>query len=236
MLLQLIIIQITTFLLIVFVLRKLLYTETAKEVKRLKILRDENTRKQGELQQKIDASEKAYGEKIAAAEEEIRGLRRKAEDEVSQEKKKIIGKAKNESEDILKAAFNAKEKIREEAFFHMEKKAPLLASKIFKEILSSEVKKAIHKELVKRVIEEIKQIEKSKFKVKTKMGEIISAYSLEKNEKSQLVSLIFEKIGHKVEFNEKEDKGLTAGVVINLGTLVIDGSLENRLKQVENRK
>ena len=86
------------------------------------------------------------------------------------------------------------------------------------------------------MIGEIKQIEKSKFKVKTKTGEIISAYSLERNERSQLASLIFEKIGHKVDFNEKEDKGLVAGVVINLGTLVIDGSLENRLKQVENHR
>jgi len=213
-------------------LRRFLYTETAKEAKRLKLLKDENTRKQRELQQKIEAAENVHGKKIAEAEEEIRRLRRKAEEEAGQEKKKIIDKAKNESESILKAAFNAKEKFREEAFLEMEKKAPLLASQIFKEVLSSGIKEAIHKELVERVIEEIKRIEKSNFKVKTKKGEIISAYSLERNERSQLLSLIFEKLGHKIDFDEKENKGLVAGVVISLGTLIIDGSLENRLKQI----
>ena len=56
MLIQLIIIQVITFLVIVLILKKLLYNETAKEASRLQKLREEFTRKEKELQVRMDAA------------------------------------------------------------------------------------------------------------------------------------------------------------------------------------
>lgn len=233
MLLQLIIIQFITFLAIVFVLRKLLYTETAKEARRLKIITEENSKKQRELREKIEAAEGAYQEKLRSAKEDIRGLQAKADAEIETTRKDMIDKAKEESERIINAAINAKGKIRDEINLEMQKKVPALASRIVREILSPRVKETVHKELIKGVNDAIGNIEKSRFKIKVKKGEITSAYPVEKNEKNTLLSAVFQKLGYKIPFDEKEDGKLVAGVVIRLGTLVIDGSLENRLKQVE---
>ena len=49
------------------------------------------------------------------------------------------------------------------------------------------------------------------------------------------MSAINEKAGHMVTLTEKEDTSLVAGIIIKLGALVIDGSLENKLKQVGER-
>lgn len=232
MLFQLIIIQVVTFLAIVFVLRRLLYAETAKEARRLKMLKEENTQKQRELQEKIDAAEKVYSERIREAEEEIHRLKRKAEEEAEEERARIIEKAKKESERALRASLNAKEEIREEAFKDVEKKIPILAAQIFKEVLSPETREMVHEELVKKTIEEIQKIDKAKFRLKIKRGELLFAYPLGKNNKTKLVDIICDKLGYRIDFSEKEDKKLVAGLVINLGTLVIDGSLEDRLRQV----
>jgi len=233
MLIQLVIIQIITFAAIVFALRKLLYTETAKEAGRLKQLKQEAAVRQRELTQKIEAAENAYREKITKAEEDIRAFRLKAEEQTEETKKEIINKANEESVRIVNAASNAKEKMREEIALEMRKKTPELASNIFTEVLSDKVKLMVHKELVKEVANEVKKIDEAKFNLKIKIGELDSAYPLDKDEKNSLSSTVTERLGYKISFEDKVDKHLVAGVVIRLGTLVIDGSLANRLRQIE---
>ncbi len=235
MLIQLVVIQIITFAAIVFALRKLLYVETAKETERLKKLKQEAAARQKELTQKIEAAENAYREKVAMAEEHIRSFRLKAEEQAEEMKKNVLDKAERESERILNAATNAREKMREEIALEMRKKAPEAASHIFTEVLSDKTKLIAHKELVKEVESVVKKIDDAKFNLKIEKGELDSAYPLDKNEKIRLSSLVIERLGHKITFEEKIDKNLVAGVVIRLGTLVIDGSLENRLKQIEER-
>lgn len=233
MLLQLIIIQAITFVAIVAVLRKLLYTETAKEAKRLKDLKDENARTQTELNEKIQAAEKAYAEKMAKAENDIKKLHAKAEEEAEGARNKILDEAKIESEQLLKSALNSKDKIREELLLKMREDSPALALQIFKEILSAKAKEAIHKELLKEVVSEIRKSEKARFNFHIKEGEFDSAYPLDRDEKKEIVSLVCDKLGYNITVEEKEKKELAAGIVIKLGGLVIDGSLLNRMRQVK---
>jgi len=233
MLLQLVIIQIITFFAIVFVLKKLLYAETQKEAARLKVLKEENAGKEKELQEKISTADGAYREKIAKAEEEIRLLRAKTEEEADEAGRRITDRAKIESEEILKAAFNTKDKIRDEITLEMRKKLPVMASAIFKEALSPEAVEHIHAGLVKDVLKQVKKIDGAKFKIKISKGELISAFPITKGEASALTEAVCGRLGYKISFIHKDDRKLIAGVVIRLGTLVIDGSLDYRLRRME---
>ncbi len=233
MVFQLVIVQIVTFVAIVFVLRKLLYSESAKEMLRLKKLKEETANKQKELQQKIDAAQDAYKEKMAEAEEKARAYRIKSEEEAKELKKQVLNKANEEAEQIVKSAFNAKEKMREEIVEEMRKRAPMLASRIFEEFLSPEVRDMAHRELVRDVIHKIKTAEKISFKSRIDKGEIISARPLSDSDKSEIELLIRNNLGYEVPLQGKEDEQLVAGVIIKLGTILIDGSLDSRLKQVE---
>lgn len=235
MLLQLVIVQIVTFIAIIFVLRKLLYSESAKEMLRLRKLKEETAMKQKELQQKIDEAENAYKEKMAEAEAKARASHIKAEEEAEELRKRTLAKAKEDAEQIVKSAFNAKEKMREEIGEEMRKKIPLLASSIFKETLSSAVQEMAHHELVRDVIDKIRKTDKTAFKSKVEKGEIVSAHPLPKNDKLVIESLIHDILGYQIPLYETEDSQLVAGVIIKLGTILIDGSLDNRLKQVEKK-
>jgi F-type H+-transporting ATPase subunit b len=233
MLLQLIIIQIITFFAIVFVLKKLLYTESAKESVRLRELKAQTALKQKELQEKIDAADNAYKNKIDRAEEEARRMRSKLEQETEEMRKKILLKAKEDSEHIIKSAFNAKEKIREEIALEMHRKAPLLASQILKETLSADVRQILHGELVRDVINSIKKTKDTSLKTGVDSGEVASAHPLKKNEKAEIESLLSDRAGHGITLHEKEDPKLVAGLIIKVGTILIDGSLDNRLRQAQ---
>ncbi|MCQ9207742.1 MAG: F0F1 ATP synthase subunit delta [Omnitrophica bacterium] len=235
MLLQMVIIQVITFFAIVLVLRKLLYAETAREAKRLRALKEENAQKERELTEKINTAKNAYKEKISKAEEDARALKERTEKEMEEARRTMTDKAKAEADRIVSVAVNSKEKMREEIANEMQKKVPIAATQICKDFLSSDMREIAHKELLREVVSEVKKVDKSKFTVKTKKGELISAHSLTKAEKNQITSAIFSKMGRKIQFDDKEDKSLVAGVVIKLGALVIDASLENRLKQFEQR-
>lgn len=230
-----IVIQVITFMALVFILKKLMYTEASKELKRLQRLTQESARKVEELARKTEESEKQCKEKLSNAEREAKSLTIKAYDEAEKVKEEMLEKARRESERIIRVASNAKKKIRQEAVLRMREKLPELGSRIFKDVLFPAAREVTHQELIREVTSEIEKIEKSRFDFKIDKGELVSAYPLKKDEKNKLLSCIFQKLGYEVSFDEKEDESLVAGVVIKLNTLVIDGSLNNRLKRVEEK-
>lgn len=233
MLVQLVIIQVITFLAIVFVLRKLLYSESAKEMVRLRNLKDETSLKQKDLQEKISQAEDAYRQKMAEADEKMRGMKARCEAEAEEMKRRAVDEAKEEADRIIKSALNAKEKIREEISVEMRKRAPLLASRIFKEALSPVIREAVHRELIRDVIEKIKNTEKAVFNFKTEKAEIVTAYPLTKPNREEIELLIRSSLGYAVPVKESQDEKLVSGIMIKLGTVIIDGSLDNRLRQIE---
>ena len=235
MLIQLIIIQIITFIIIVFTLRKLLYSETAKESQRLKLMKEEFSKKEKELQLKIETAKKDIEAKLAKAEEDARKYREDKEKEADAVREAIIVKARDRAEEMIKVAINSKEKIKEEISLELKGKVPIAAMRIFKEALSVRIREVMHDELVEDVIAKIKKLEKTMFVTKVETGEILTPIPLKKQDKEKVLSIINEKIGRMVAFTEKEDNSLLAGIIVKLGALVIDGSLENKLRQVEEK-
>ncbi len=235
MLIQLIIIQVIIFVIIVVVLKKLLYTETAREADRLKKLKEEFAIKEKELQVSMRAAENSAAEKIAKAEEDASKFCDTKEKEAESLKQEIIRKARDRAEDTLKAAINSKEKIREEIELEMKERIPVLASSIIKYALSAQAAELIHNELIEELASKLRKLDNNAFKTKTDRGELLSAYPLKKSDKEKITSAISAKVGREVSLSEKEDKGLIAGIIVKLGAIVIDGSLENKLRQTEER-
>ncbi|MDO8525377.1 MAG: F0F1 ATP synthase subunit delta [Candidatus Omnitrophota bacterium] len=235
MLIQLIVIQVIAFVIIVVVLKKLLYTETARESDRLKKLKEEFAVKERELQVKIESAEANAAAKIAKSEEDARNFRAGKEKETESLREEIIRKARERAEETIKAAINSKEKIREEIELEMKKKIPVLANSIFKYVLSAAAAELMHNELIEELASRVKKLDNSAFKIKTERGELLSAYPLKKSDSEKIAAAISAKAGHAVSLSEKEDKGLIAGIIVKLGAIVIDGSLENKLKQAEER-
>lgn len=232
MLVQLIILQAITFIIIVFLMRKLLYSETSKEASRLKILQDEFSRKESELLAKIDAAERDAAEKISKVTQEsekYQGMKVQEADEI---KEAILTAAKERAEEVVRSAVNSKEKMREEVELQMRAKIPTAAVKIFKESLSTQARQLVHDQLVEEVIDRLNNLDKSLFKTAADKGELLSAYPLKRGEKEKILSAVKGKAGRAVSLAEKEDKSAVAGIVIKLGSIVIDGSLENKLTQI----
>ena len=230
LIIQLIIIQVMTFAALVFVLRKIMYSASFGETKRLQQLNQENAKKTQELANKIEEAEKQYQEKLAHAEDEVKKLKSRAKEEVEKLKEATLDKAKQESERIVKQALNTKEKVREEIASQMKERSVDQSLKLVQNILSSNHQRLVHEGLIEDVLEEMGKIEQGKLQTKTDKGELITPYEVEKSKKEKIATILSKKTDKKISLEEKIDKELIAGVTIKLGSLVIDGSLAGKLR------
>ena len=229
---QMVVLHVVTFLAIVFALRRLLYAESAKEARRLKELKDEAFLKQRELDERIREAGEVYTQRVRQANEEISRLKVKAEAELEERSARIIDEAEREADRIMKAAFNAKEKMCEEIAEGMKRKAPELAVRIFERLLSENVRVAVHRELVKEMVETLPEIE-VQFNSGVEDAEVCCAYPLLPEEVSALEEALCSRLGRRLRLVVKEDSQLVAGVVLRIGSLEIDGDLSSRLAKIE---
>lgn len=227
---QLIIMQTVTFVVLVLVLRKIMYSASAEEVKRLKQLEEENSRKRQELIRKIEEMEKEHKARINIAEDEARRLKEQAKSEAEAIKEEAILKAKQESERIISQAMSRKDEIKEEVESEIEERCVELSYRLLLNILSSESQKLFQEGFVEEVLKDIEKIEESKLSTAAETGELISPYKMDKDKKDKISGVLSKKAGKKISLNEKIDKELVAGIIIKLGSLVIDGSLRGRLR------
>ena len=72
-----------------------------------------------------------------------------------------------------------------------------------------------------------------------KRGEIeaklISAKDLKEDEVNNIKNDLFAKFGSKINLNYKVDKDLISGLIIQVGSIMIDNSMKNKLKQIKSQ-
>lgn len=233
---QLIIIQAVTFIMIVFVLRKMLYSASVRETKRLQQLNQENAKKLQEMAGKIEEAENQCRERISAADAQVKKMKTDAQDEIDKIREESFKKAKQESDRITASALNTKEKLKEEIEFQLREKYKEQSLSLVFDVLNSGNQVLLHKNFFDEVLQEIEKIDPRKIQVNVDKGVFISAYEIEKIEKEKLEAILSHKTGKAVLLEQTVDKGIIAGIIVKLGSLVIDASLAGKFKAAAEKK
>jgi len=232
MLINILILQIITFVGLLFVLRMLFYRQLNSALKRLHDLHEENLTNEAQLKEEL---ERAKQERISNAElgrEEAKALVEdakkncevligKAQEDAKVEAKTIIDKGKQELE-LLKAQVVASSK----------DDALNLSMEIIKHTFAEEGKKSLQQQLIEELISEIERLDKEKLFVNTNKVKVTSSYPLTEEQREHLKKIIAGKINSDIEMEESIDSELITGLIIEIGTFVIDGSLANKLKKI----
>jgi F-type H+-transporting ATPase subunit b len=231
-----IIINLVTFLALVFVFRKIMFSSSYAETKRLQELNAENTKKAMELEEKIEEAGRQYKEKIVMAEDEVRKLKERAREEAEKIREQTLAKAKEERERLIGQAINAKEKLREEIEGELLEKSLEFARRIITDILSSGNQRLVYDGFLEEVLADLDQADKTVFHgLDLKSSpQVRTSHPLSPIQKERLEKILSDKtggIGAHTGIEEIVDKKLIAGVVIQIGSLAIDGSLAAKFRK-----
>jgi F-type H+-transporting ATPase subunit b len=235
LIIKLIIIQVVAFIGVVFVMRKIMYSASLEETQRLKQLSAENSKRAQELAAKIEGAEKQYRERQEFAEMEIRRLKAEAKADCDKLKEEASIHARQEAERIIKQALNTKEKVREELEAGLKQRSVEQALTLVQEVLGAKNMFLLHDSFVKSALEEISKVDAPNLNVNTDKGELIIAGKITEDDKQRLIALVCEKTGRKISLDESMDKSLLAGIIVKLGSLVLDGSLSAKFKESAER-
>ncbi len=242
---QLIIIQVITFAILVFLLWQFLYKQNSAAVERLQQLYQENLKREEDLKNAQEAADQELKEKIAQHNEEIKNLKVAGEVDVQKLHEEILARAKEDADKIVAEAEANKERIKANLVSEMEEKALVLAFDIIGHIFTDQVAQGIHHHLIDEFIEEIEKSdgERMQLNVETaeiaspypltqdqETAEIASPYPLTQDQEENLKNILSAKMGRSVSIKGTIDQEIVAGMVVKLENLVLDGSLRNKLK------
>lgn len=227
---QLVILQLVTFGILVFLLRQFLYRHVTQSQDRLEQLVQENRKREQELTVKREEMDKILKAKMDEHNNEIRKLRTAAESDAQKMQEDILAKAEKEGQRIVVDAEAQKERIRSLLVAEMEEKALTLASNIIACVFTDHIAKGIHDQLANELIEEIEKADGRGLELDADRVEVNVPYALSKAQMQKLEKVFSSKMGRSVEVRQTIDRDLMTGMVVRLGNSVMDGSLKNKLK------
>lgn len=230
---QLIVIQVITFIAVIFILRMLFYSQLNSALARLNKLHEENLIKEEELKKQLEEAKLERANFIEKAKAEAAAIVKDAKVRAENAASELATKSKGEMEKKFEHVKEEVEKMKVEAEASSNEKASGLALKMLEAVFTDAGRSALQHELISEILEEIKGLEKGKFTVKTKEVDIVTASPLVSEDKTQLAKILSEKIGSRVDVKESVDKGIIAGLVIKIGALTIDGSIRNKLRKIK---
>ncbi len=239
MLIIFIIINLVTFLAMVLVFRRVMISSSYDETKRLQQQNLENAQKAVDLEQKIEEAEKHYKEKLVRAEEEIKKMKERVIKETERIKEQILAKAKEEKDRLIEQAINAKEKLREEIEAGLVEKSLELSRRIVTEILNNEHQKLVYDAFLKEIFDAMEKMDFGTLKGAVpgavapgiKQCRVQTSHALDSHAREKLVKILSEKIGEKVSLEETTDEGLIAGIIVQIGSFRIDGSMAAKFRK-----
>jgi F0F1-type ATP synthase membrane subunit b/b' len=231
MLMNFIILQIVVFGVVIFLMKKIFMGDTQTAIKRLEKVNQDLLAKQKDLTAKIEESEKLYKEKKDQAEEVADKMKEEAIKESRAKGDELTKRARAEAEEIVQRAHQSGEKHAKEIEKEVRSKMTEIAASLLKDSLSAETLAVLHHRLVKEFVEKGEELNLTSVGDHIEQLVVKTPIELTKEEAVLLDALVKGCLKRKIKIEIIESKEALAGIVLQFGTLIIDGSLSNYIKE-----
>lgn len=232
MILYLLILQVVTFIILIFVLRQLFYKQLNEALVRLQALHKLNLAREQELKLKADAAALERQEKLKKAQEEADRIIKEATLVAEKVTADVEQHARERAAKIVERTQADLDRKARDFMIEQHQQVVALAQNMVKLAFSSKGQEVLHDHLLEELIVGIRDMDQVVFKDSLKERvQMVVARPLSDARKVDLLRGLSEKMGATIEINLKEDPEIIAGLVINIGSLVLDGSLRNKLEK-----
>jgi F0F1-type ATP synthase delta subunit len=231
-----ILLQVIIFIGLIAVFRRVLNQNVVSATQHLEELNEEYDKKELEVSKRLEEAKLKYEEVMAKAQEEAEREKTKIIKEAESEKDKVLTAARSGSEEIMQQADKSRQLLLAELEQRIAKEAINKACELIQNTLPQNFKRGIHSQWVKELTEGgFSQLTQLRIPEGIKEVKITSAFSLKEEERKELSKKLKKLLSRDVVLKEEIDPKVVAGLIVNVGSLVLDGSLKNKIQeQVEN--
>jgi F0F1-type ATP synthase membrane subunit b/b' len=212
-------------------LRWILFSDTDSSIKRLERETESARAREAELNRKI----KQADEELTARKKEMdqieQRMKGQLEEEANKHKEELINKARSEAEEIIIKAQTAADGIRKDIEKQMELKIIDYSTKILNEMFSKKAKVAFEKDLIEEFIAQLKDIDMSKISLEITKADVVTTCGISDGDLRRIADIVKAKTGREIALEPKISEEFVAGVVIKFGSLHLDGSIRNAVRE-----
>jgi F0F1-type ATP synthase delta subunit len=224
--------QIIVFGVVLYFYKKITAGDTENTVKRLGAVYEDLLKKQKDLTEKLETAEKEYQAKKEESSTIADKLAGQAMDDARKKEEEILKKARAEAEDILSKAHGSRAQLAREMEIAASKKMVDFTADLLNHVYDEKVRTLIHGQFIKNFIEQAKKSDLASVDLQGQHPTIRTPIALKKEEKDQLCQVLAERLGSRdIQIDEVVDEALISGVALQIGTLVLDGSFANALRE-----
>ncbi|MBI2495217.1 MAG: F0F1 ATP synthase subunit delta [Candidatus Omnitrophica bacterium] len=228
---QLLAIQIITFLGLIAALRLLFHRQLNAALQRLQALQQEAMVKEAQLKEELERARRERAAAVDQGKQEARALIDAAKQESESLRRHAEEQARQASQTFLERGRGEAEKLRANLTAQIETEARQLAMAMIRCTFTQDGTEVFQRHALDGLISDIGRLDPSRFVASTETARVTSSCSLSDQERHRLRKILSEKLQTPVSLDEQVDPELIAGLVVQVGDLVIDGSLQNKLRK-----
>ncbi len=228
----LIILQLVIFSALIFFFRKVLSQNVSVATHHLDELSHNFDEKQKQIDNQMEESKAKADKLLSEAREEIERSRQEIVQNAERERDRLVSEARGRAEEIIQHAEKSRYQLLAELEQRINKASIQKASELIGEVLPETFKKDVHRHWTEELLKgSFAQLEEARLPSDLKQVMVTSAFPLEEEERQVLFKKLKNKVGKDIPIKEEVDPKVVAGFVISIGSLIIDGSLRERITE-----
>lgn len=227
----LILLQLFFFIGLIFIFRKVMTKNVISATRHIEGLNQDFSKKEQEINHQIEEAKLKSQEIIVKAENEADANKIKIIEEAQKKKEELINHAIKQAADIVAQAEKTKSLLLGEIDARVKKEALQKACELLEQSLPDDLKKDAHIRWIDDLIQNgFQNLKKQSIEANVHDIVIRSAFSLTDPQKQIITEKIDQFTGKNFKVSEVVDPQIIAGMIVEIGSLVLDGSLKNRFQ------
>jgi hypothetical protein len=217
----------------VIFLKKFFDREATMHTAHLDTLISETTAKEEQVKKQYEDAKRQSQEIIVNAQKDAAQQKEAVLKAAAEEKDKVLAEAQAKADEVIKQADNARLALLKELEQKINESATLKAQELLQSVLPEDFRKEVHVRWVNDVIANgFAELDRLRVPEGLSEVKVVSAFGLSEKETGQLKAKLKEKLGFDVKLEQGVDPSLICGLVVNVGSLILDGSLKFKIQGV----
>ncbi|MFH0838751.1 MAG: F0F1 ATP synthase subunit delta [Candidatus Omnitrophota bacterium] len=229
---SLILLQLLIFVGLIVILRRIMTLNVISATRHLEELNEDYAKKGKEIHRQLEEIKQKSQEIVAKAQEEAEELKTKILDETQAEKEKLLAQARTQSGEIIQQAEKSRELLLAEIYERITNEAINKACELIHDTLPEKFRQDVHIHWIEELIEDgFSEFGNLHIPKDISQIKITSAFPLNEGQRKILFKKLKEVVKADIEIKEEIDPSIVAGLIVAIGSLVLDGSLKNKIQE-----